>query len=482
MSNTLSYATILKDRDLFRKAGSKSGDSFNYTDTPATKYFKVFFYFRNGDSDNNLDIEQSTGLLAPTWLINPDQLTDRTYYRYNSAWSYLKMNYEDERADLLIQFVNLLSNISSKSPWYFSELSGLETALERKIYEKEFKIVEEERKKISIKCLPDAYDDRISTLLDLYRSIIWSWKMKREVIPSNLRKFDMGIFIFNDPVMNFSRLIQYPISPTASIQAGSGKLKDSSALKLVDNRTVTTYDSEMTLDKDKQCDLRSSYKYIEFHNCEFDYNSIKSGLANINNKEGLSPEYTIDISFDDCYEYSFNEFNMEYFGDIIAWDLWNGSGEYTSQNKGELGENTTELNTVFGVDSKLNNYDDKNGVLYEWLHSTQYEEGEQKGFLTNAFDQLIGTGKNIATGLIKKAVLGNLYTFSLTRLNDQVKSLSKGNIWSAIRNVNEYVNDAKQRKENQLEKALLFEKPKKIFPTVKKIGNIFNSQTIANNV
>lgn len=78
--------------------------------------------------------------------------------------------------------------------------------------------------------------------------------------------------------------------------------------------------------------------------------------------------------------------------------------------------------------------------------------------------------------------MGNLYTFSLTRLNDQVKSLSKGNIWSAIRNVNEYVNDAKQRKENQLEKALLFEKPKKIFPTVKKIGNIFNSQTIANNV
>ena len=106
-----------------------------------------------------------------------------------------------ERAELLVEFVNLLSNINSESPWYFDEISGLEAALERKsLTERDFKF-EEQRQKISIKCKPDSFDDRIATLLDLYRSITYSWALKREVIPSNLRKFDMGIYIFSDPII-----------------------------------------------------------------------------------------------------------------------------------------------------------------------------------------------------------------------------------------------------------------------------------------
>lgn len=430
MSRTISYKTILNDRDLFRKSGTKSGGEFNLLDTPGTKYFKIFFYFNNGDSETPLEVSKSTGLLAPTWEVSPAP-NDSTYYQYNSAWSYLKMNREDERADQLVKFVNLLSNISSQSPWYFSEITGLDSALERKQVI-DFKW-EEERKKISIKCLPDAYDNRIGTLLDLYRSIVWSWQMKREVLPSNLRKFDMGIFIFNDPIANFSVLYNYNANQSTDENE--------------DIKTIISKQRYSVIGEDENS-YRSSYKYIEFHNCEIDYNSSKSGLSTLNNKDGITPEYTIDISFDDCYEHQFNESLFMGFGDMIQWDLIS--------------------NIEYNYEPEKPNF-----VI-----------PTVDGFLTQAFNQVVETVKEAGGSILKKAVLGNLYTFSLTKMKDQLKSLSKGNIWGATHNVINYIQEDNQRTENQLTSynSIFKKNPQKILPTVKLIGNLANSQTIANNL
>lgn len=456
MSNFLSYSNIFKDRELFRKSGTKSGGDFNYTDTPGTKYFKIFFYFMNGDSEKK--DENSGGLLAPTWL-RPVKETD--LYQYNSAWSYLKMNCEDERADRLENFVNLLSNISAESPWYFSEISGIDTALERKVSEKDFKI-EETRKKISIKCLSDPYDDRISTLLDLYRAIVWDWQSKREIVPANLRKFDMGIFIYNDPIIPFHKM-------------SDGILSD--IFKSYEYAGIGETNSE----------YKTSYKYIEFHNCEFDYDSSKSGLSTLTNKEGIMPEYNIDIFFDDCYEERYNEFLLQEIGDYILQDT-------------SYSDSTNILNDPFyneDLEKRLNFFD--------------------KGFLTNLVGQVANVGVDAAKGLVNRALLGNLYTFSLTKMAKQLKGIVEGDVWSTARGVSEYIKDAKQRKENQVnighslftepQKTIpsageigdIFEDPqpnqpvdqignmfdntpKKIRPSIKRIGNLAKSQTIANNL
>ena len=112
-NNILSYASIFNDRYNFIKSGTNHGSDFNLYDTPSNKYFKILFYFSNGDSDNNIQDYSSNGLLAPTWLSNPSM---ETMYMYNTAYSYLILNEELERAELLKDFVNLLSNISSESP------------------------------------------------------------------------------------------------------------------------------------------------------------------------------------------------------------------------------------------------------------------------------------------------------------------------------------------------------------------------------
>lgn len=436
MSNLLSYASILNTRSQFRKSGTKSGGDFNLLDSPGLKYFKIFFYFNNGDSEGLTDVANSTGLLAPTWEL--DGLNDKTYYQYNSAWSYLKMNYEDERANLLKQFVNLLSNISSESPWYFAELSGLDTALERKvIMERDFKF-EESRQKISIKCLSDAVDDRIGTLLDLYRSITWSWQMKREVLPANLRKFDMGILIYETPNIPFHKMTQSSI------------LKDYEYAEI---------------GEDNSSSYKTSYKYIEFHNCEFDYNSSKGNFSSINNAEGITPEYTIDILFDDCYEARYNEFILKSISDFIhidtsieGWDNFDDTIAPTTEN-------------LIDIEIPIKTPLEKRMTYFE------------KGFLENAVGQLANTAFDALKGTVKKLILGNLYSFSLAKAFGQVKSLAQGNVWTTARNVTEYVNNTnlKNGSSGQIN-SNIFSSSKKIQPKIQQIGNLYEANTIANNL
>ena len=528
--NNFSYADIIIDRQKFRRAGTKGGGDFNYFDNPTSKFFKIFFYFENGDSAGNIGIQKSGGLLSPTWLVG--NLKTSNAYMYNSAYSYLLLNDEIQRAILLKNFVELLSNISSESPWYFNSIEGLDAALERKVAtERDFKF-EEQRQKISIKCLPDSYDDRIGTLLDLYRSIVWSWAHKREVLPANLRKFDMGILIFNDPTVPFHHYM--------------------------DN-------GERFADISVNSNYRPSYKYIEFHNCEIDYNSSKAGGAGLNNSTGTIPEYTIDIFFDDLYEYRYNEFSMRSMGDMLTIDhliysinnrlekmteeekedyslyqsmqndltnklinyfetndsvshdedsiigsIYIGSDDLTDKKLGEP-KSTQETTDTDLTDKKLGEPKSTqenigNGVVKKKLGEVKNEIMDSdlvkraknlslSKSAKNAVDQLVGTASNVIGGTIKQAVMGNLYTFSLSRLADQALSLAEGNIWTAGRNISEYVRDAEQRKQGGVqtmdnisnlnenrEESSGKATPQKTKYVNHSLGNMFQSTTIANNI
>ena len=368
--NIVSYSTILNDIRNFRRV---EGD-FSSHDTPAQKYFKIFFHFENNDIEGN---ENHTGLLAPTWMLNPKE---NELYTYNSAWSYLRMNNEIERSSQLEDFVSMLSNISSNSPWYFAELGGLEQAIERKqVTDRDFKI-EDSNKRLMIKCLQESYDDRISTLLDLYRSIVWSWQWKREVLPANLRKFDMSVLVFDAPTTPYDR------------GAIIGQSYDEPAY-------VT------------------SYKLYEFHNCEFDYNSSKTGIGTINNGQGIQPEYTIEISYDDCYESRYNEFLGRFdFGDLLPWD-----NDITHMEDGK----------------KMTEY------------KLQYEKYNIK---TGILGQLADTALNWVEEELTSLYLGNIYGFSLAELGRNAKDLlTGGNLLNAVREGVEFWREQETKKLNPWE-------------------------------
>ena len=415
----------------FKRSGTSTGSEFNYYDTTGHKYFKIIFYFgKDTLTTKNLAAFGSGGLLTPTWnefikdeekkslgvlldaavnkltknkaeetsYIYSEAKDSDNFYKYNSAWGYLMLNDELQRAKHLEEFVNLLSNINSESPWYFSEIEGISEALTRQPAS-DGKFEFGERKKLTIKCLPDAFDNRITTLLDLYRDVVWSWNMKREILPSNLRKFDMGIYIFESPILDW-------------------------------------HENGDTIDG--RNGYKPSYKLLEFHNCEFDYNSIKSGWGTLNNKSGFNPEYSIEISYDDCYEVSYNEFMMHKLGDVILTDFI---------------DTTLSSNPVI---SKADLDDDVDSTLPEGAKNrTKQLAGlnkranpYDKGLLGNAVNQLVSTGVNYLEDKLERALLGNLHTYSLTNMASQVKTAMQGGVIQTVQAAGDYIDSAKKRKEN----------------------------------
>lgn len=505
MSNYVSYCNIIDDIINFRRAERKvyddNGklliDKFRIFDTPGRKYFKVFFYFQNQDQDIP---GNDTGLLAPTWEV--EGVNSLNYYQYNSAWSYLKMNNEDERAEQLKSFVELLSDISSKSPWYFQEVSGLDTALERKVMDRDFKF-EETRQKISIKCLKDAVDDRIGTLLDLYRTITWSWMMKREVLPANLRKFDMGIMIFNEPyifrgitpksmkkddlgqtieenefsvpwksdwknengnpinlALKSSRedlmgIIDNPDSNVltdgqiilqALNVAKNHTFADSIFIKEIAKKIIgwIKKDKEEPIefhDKWNSYDLIDStnYKYIEFHNCEFDYNSAKSAYSTISNAEGLEPEYTIDIYFDDCYEDRYDMNLCRKIGDIVMWDIANNIDDYhySEDITGSFTKNNMSEDSEYWEMRSYPKWEKPGTNKWDKIKEAAKEAAIEA--VKNALKLLASTGADWVIGQVAGLVLGNINGFSLTRAWDQAGQALQGNVFSTIDSVNDYI-------------------------------------------
>ena len=416
MSKILSYAQFLKDRQEFRKSGSSHGSEFNYYDTPSHKYFKILFYFGDSSYTSNKD-GLSNGLLHPTWEIFGNKseseldMIGLQYYNYNSAWSYLKLNDENERAEKLEQFVNLLANINSNSPWYFNAISGLDSALERKSAESGNMEIEDP-KKLTITCLPDSFDNRIGTLLELYRDITWSWVHKKEIIPANLRKFDMAVYIFESPLSYWHDIENDTLD---------GK-----------NRYVP------------------SYKMIEFHDCEFNYNSIKSGWGDVNNQDGISPTYTIEISYNDCYEISYNEIMMRSIGDVITTDTYQAI-----INEHGIVKNA-DVESVAQKDSLIQ----LNGIEYRNNLSSMDSSG---------LNQIAGAIKSDVKHLIRKGFLGNLYTYSLPKIGSQIEDVKQGNLIKVGQSVKDYIESAQQRYASKSK-------------TKTSLGNLYVKNTIASNI
>lgn len=457
MSELISYHNILKDIKNFKKAGSRYGDDFNLYDTPSNKYFKILFYF--GSAPEEYEENYMSGLLAPTWeLYNNDDnnASNIPYYAYNSAWAYLKLNDENERAEKLEHFVTLLSDINTRSPWYFSKIGGLQEALERKVAEDGK--MEMTDKKLTITCLPDAFDNRIGTLLELYRDITWSWVHKKEIIPANLRKFDMAVYIFETPEKTWHN----------------------------DDSTI----NQNTKTESSITNNLVSYKMLEFHDCEFNYNSVKNAWSDIDNTTGIQPTYTIDITYNDCYEVAYNDIMMRTIGDVILTDLYeqeskpqedNNSVQFNTYKKSNVYQ--MELEAMPIADKKEpNNINNNNADRpYKDIRIPSSDNSiaknikikkniQRPGFIENALNQVVGHAVAGITDWAKQKLMGNIFGFSMTSLIKDAQSLLQGDIIRTGMTIGQY---AREQKNNKRDKQLSNSKP---------TGNIFKNSTIANNL
>ena len=422
-TNFGSYENIYNILKRFRRSGGRNNDlesTYNdlssKLDTPGTIYFRMLFYFTNGrllDSrvDQNLhELHNVTGS-----------------YIYNTAMNYLQMNNEFERASILQTFIDQLSSINTYSPWYFQKIEGLDSAIGHPEYMDSGVSIPDERRSITIECLPDSYDNRIGTMLDAYSASCYSHRLHKEIIPANLRKFDMAIYLFNTPLENMSN--------GAMFEHGRESVDHESTMSISDSK------------------YRTSSKLIEFRNCEIDLRSVSTAYTDINNVEGSQLVYKIKIFYDYVVEQRYNEFLTQYIGDLIAWDMFrvdstkekNYFFPEKSSNDGEEGnskDSRNELSTAamtrlnFYQDSK-NLWSDRGGLLSAIPGSSMYDE------YTRSKDY-VGVGTNLTGTNKPTTVLGRLASEVYNTTKDKAERALENLVdkYDPLTNLNRAINNA----------------------------------------
>ena len=494
----LSYKDLLHNMICWRQAAGPHSSEFNLYDFPTHNFYRILFHFENGDSDNGIESETGIGdnyttsfggmgwgLLHPTWnhwtnegdsRVNNDtyqaRMQDYEYWRYNTAYAYLKMNGEEERAMYLRQFINLLSNINAYSPWYFKSVSGIEEAVERKSMNE---LKYDELGTLTIECLEDSYDHRIGTLIDLYRAAVFSWQLKKEIIPANLRKFDMTIVVMSVPILG----IHHPIDTSVDLYDALGMVGDWLEGDTDDESSYATTNPSQT------SSYITSYKSYEFHNCEIDYTQSKASYSSsFSNEQSFSENYKIVIKYEDMYETRYNEFMSEEITDMVLID----SLQYL------YGDGLDEVSTSYypqGIHPHSSPNDtDSDSLMHDvsgYTDSTHEDTLNDRLDSMNAslVDQILG---NLATSIstsINKTVIGNMYGFSLSDVINSGSYLSSGSLNSILNAASQltgssYYNGLKVGS-NGLSN--IFEDSMSHASTSSHIGNnIFAKSTLQNNI
>lgn len=411
-----SYTDFIKDRINFKRVDTSGPNRF---DSPAALYYKIVFYFSdengllgiNNVTVNNTDtsVKAAVNITAPFTGGKEDPSSAKNNVFSNTAYNYLLLNDEIERAEYLKRFLILLSDISADSPWYFQEIGGLDAALERKVFSEGELKIEDKPRQITIKCLNDSYDNRIGTLLDLYRAACFSYQNKKEIVPANLRKFNMGILVFNAP-----------------IRGKGGKSGDPNNMILIPDSQVKFY--------------IPSCKLIELRNCEFDYNSAKSAFGTLNTtQDAFEPQYTITINFDDCYESRYNEIAQMVVTDFINIDI----------RKERIGGFYDDLD-VFGVNPfgnenvKLNYVDDsKEFWTDKTIKTDTSNDGIDQIYKTHIIPDNIKNDNNTTQeNANENAITLVKSTNNLRNLSTNVNSLN-GNLGGSLGSATDAVNQTR---------------------------------------
>lgn len=149
--------------DSFRRV---QNNNRSYYDEPTYLGFKMMFHFNT------------------TPLLN---ISEQEY----TAYKFLKDNGYDDKAIMLENMVEELKYVSQNNQYYFQSIEGLDKIWGFDFYQRMMTIKEDF---ITVGTL-EALDLRITKILDYYFQACYSAKKRTEIVPKNLRYFDISIYI-----------------------------------------------------------------------------------------------------------------------------------------------------------------------------------------------------------------------------------------------------------------------------------------------
>lgn len=358
---------FLNERSMFQKGISTLAGE------PGHFYFKIFFNF-----------DTSFGLLGSLLHVDNNsfsQFSTNTAIKYLMYSSIGRPHRSDDipgRMLALFKFGNLLSYISNYSPWFFKSIKNLSSADIYPLTE-----IQNDKNTIEIELNPDAVDMRVTTLFDLYRYACYDRIKMKEIIPENLRKFDMDVMVFHVPLKYYNTAIS-----------------SKSLNKKFDYKKLSHNMANMP-----------SFKMYSFLGCEFDLESLGSLMPDIkNDKAGMIGETSIKINYTQVHTHTMNDWYRIMFGT---------DGFYYNANKENT--NPSEVSLVEAAE-KNSSYNDKS-TFYDKSDDEQYQRLKAKQAIldhllyynstSSQYKELIDASEALCSDLYRAVApnkaLGNLY-------------------------------------------------------------------------
>ena len=316
---------------------------------PAWLYFKLFFKF-----------DSSYGLLGGIMKSSDGS----KFAANNTAIQYLTRNYGKSsdnmgaRRKSLVKFVRSLSYISSYAPWFFKSVKDVNNALNMNLDN----LTAE--KSIEIECSEEATDLRLLTLMDFYKYAAYDAINQKEILPENLRKFDLDIVVFQSP-------IRYLQTSTRDLKGRKTVYKNLNSANMTD---------------------RMSFKLFSFQGCEIDYSTLNTMLPQtFSNQAPFQSSPTFKIKYDRVYQHNQNEFAKVLFGD---------SGFLWSQNEATIPET---------INAESDDHENKRHKMMQYAIDNKYyynPASQTYKTLVDASESTISAAMMLIDG---SAGLGNLY-------------------------------------------------------------------------
>jgi hypothetical protein len=352
-----------------------------------TFFYKIFFNFNT-----------SYGLLGSLLSSTSGK---STFQDVNTAWQYLTNNIEGDKfseryKNILRQkranlekFGKILHFLTFECPWFFSEITGLTDILKYEFSE----ILKSERKQFTIKFNEDAVDMRVSTLFELYKDACFDYTNFKEVIPENLRMFDICIVLCAPPTYGLN------------IYA---KSEDNITTSPVYGTTVFGGNAENAM----------SFKCLICKNCEIAYSDLVSFPDGLKNSEGTKfDSLEMKIYVDRVYSYTLNdELNAEILDSLIRQSTEDTDSNDTTPNSNVSTNTSNTVTTNTAVqESKPNNTDSKTNEK-QTVENVKKEIKEQNPDLpAESVDAVINENPSIVKNTSRKGLINKIKNHAKTR-------------------------------------------------------------------
>lgn len=366
------YNDYIKERVNWQKGINVFGTE------PGWFYFKIFFHFNT-----------STGLFGG--ILKDDN--GRYMPGHNCALKYMQAwagHYQAEamksRITSLFRFVNILNNINNNAPWFFQSINGLDKTGIESLNEPW------KNNEIEIKCLEESIDMRLTKLMEFYKFAAFDFINYKEIIPENLRKFDMTVVLFGVPIRYLD---------THSKIMGK------------------EYGARSLNPKSKNQN-RMTFKIYTFKNCEFNISSINASTpSEVTNSEPFQMgKHSIKIN----YQKVFTGVQDGFSGDFVS-DL--GMIE-TEQYKSDMHDRLQNMAKAYQVIKNNNVYFNAADDVADYLGKgfNKFWNFSKNMGISNAYKALIDETEMVCQDYYN-SVTSNLANYGL---NKWMKDTEMGSI------------------------------------------------------